>query len=166
VIREIQIVFDSPYDTTNYPVQRRLFDIVSDEYHQRGGTATKLPGSATATGGNDPAGVAYGGGRADIRFALGDDSEIYVLSKSDGMIRKMSNVLAPPILRTSAMSNGDFNLTWPAIPNRTYRVQFKNSLADAGWTDLTGNLVTTNLTFRLTNSPPTNAMFYRVSLLP
>jgi hypothetical protein len=170
-VHEIQIVFDRPYDATNYPVQRRLFDIVSEEFHQRGGTNNiVLPGSATVTSLTDtnlvPDGVPYGGGRADIRFALGDDSEIYILSKSDGMIRKMSSVLAPPMLQTSAVSNGKFNLTWPAIPNRTYRVQFKNSLAVSNWADLTGDLVTTNLTFTLTNSPATNVIFYRVSLLP
>jgi hypothetical protein len=166
-VHEIQVVFDSPYDATNYPVQRRMFDIVSEEFHQRGGSNTiVLPGGATVTAGNDPDGIAYGGGRADIRFALGDDGEIYVLSKSDGMIRKMTSVLSPPVLQTSAFSGGTFNLTWPVIPNRTYRVQFKNSLAGSSWTDLTGDIVTTNLTFTLTNSPASNAMFYRVSLLP
>jgi len=165
-IHEIQVVFDSPYDPTNYPVQRRMFDIVSEEYHQRGGTAAALPGSAANTGGNDPDGVPYGGGRADIRFALGDDNEIYVLSKSDGMIRKMTAVLAPPSLSIGAVNNGQFKLTWPTIPNRTYRVQFNNSLGDTNWNDLTGDLVTTNLVATITNAPATNAVFYRVRLLP
>ena len=35
-------------------------------------------------------GAPYGGGRADIRLALGGDGEIYVLSKSDGMVRKLT----------------------------------------------------------------------------
>ena len=35
----------------------------------------------------------YDGGRADIRLALGGDGEIYVLSKSDGMIRMLSGVV-------------------------------------------------------------------------
>ena len=39
---------------------------------------------------------AYGGGRADIRIAMGGDGEVYVLSKSDGMIRKMTAVVTPP----------------------------------------------------------------------
>jgi hypothetical protein len=34
-------------------------------------------------------------GRADIRIALGD-GELYVLSKSDGMIRKIAAVVTPP----------------------------------------------------------------------
>jgi hypothetical protein len=65
-----------------------------------------LPGEATATTGwrdaahtqpkTDPEGIAYGGGRADVRMAMGGDGELYVLSKSDGMIRKMTAVVTPP----------------------------------------------------------------------
>jgi hypothetical protein len=44
----------------------------------------------------DPYGVMYGGGRADIRLSMGGDGEIYVLSKSDGMIRKLAAVVTPP----------------------------------------------------------------------
>jgi hypothetical protein len=65
-----------------------------------------LPGAAAATGGwrgrvfqpgkPDPYGVPYGGGRADIRLAMGGDGELYVLSKSDGMIRKLVAVVPSP----------------------------------------------------------------------
>ncbi len=65
-----------------------------------------LPGAAGATTGwkdqehrqpkTDPEGNAYGGGRADVRMAMGGDGELYVLSKSDGMIRKLAAVLTPP----------------------------------------------------------------------
>jgi len=44
----------------------------------------------------DPYGVMYGGGRADVRLSMGGDGEIYVLSKSDGMIRKLAGVITPP----------------------------------------------------------------------
>ena len=92
-VHEIQIVFNG--------VQRRLFDIVADEYRNKGGTVSgrALPGSASVTSGIDLYGTPYGGGRADIRLALGGDGEIYVLSKSDGMIRSavaFSSALSPP----------------------------------------------------------------------
>jgi len=73
---------------------------VADEYHQKGGNAvgSVLPGGTPVTDGNDPDCIPYGGGRADIRLALGGDGESYVLSKSDGMIRKlvMAGSVAPP----------------------------------------------------------------------
>ena len=65
-----------------------------------------LPGEANAVGGwrgktfvtakPDPYGVPYGGGRADVRLSMGGDGEIYVLSKTDGMIRILAAVVTPP----------------------------------------------------------------------
>jgi hypothetical protein len=109
-IRELQIEFKSPYDTANQnAVKRRMFDVVAETYSHKGGTPAQdrvLPGAAGATTGwydpehqhpkADPEGVPYGGGRADVRIALGGDGELYVLSKSDGMIRKLAAVVSPP----------------------------------------------------------------------
>ena len=109
-IHELQIMYKSPYDTSNQQaVKRRMFDIVAEAYAHKGGTPAQervLPGAAASTTGwkdqehrqpkTDPAGVAYGGGRADIRMAMGGDDELYVLSKSDGMIRKLTAVVKPP----------------------------------------------------------------------
>ena len=37
-VHELQVVFDSPYDNPDQgPVNRRLFDIVADEYASKGG---------------------------------------------------------------------------------------------------------------------------------
>jgi len=109
-IHELQIMYKSPYDTaTQTAVKRRMFDVVAETYAHKGGTPAQdrvLPGAAAATTGwrdqehkqpkADPEGVAYGGGRADIRIAMGGDGEVYVLSKSDGMIRKMAALVTPP----------------------------------------------------------------------
>jgi hypothetical protein len=109
-IHELQVMYKSPYDTANQTaVKRRMFDVVAESYAHKGGTPAQdrvLPGAAAATTGwrdadhkqpkADPEGVTYGGGRADVRIAIGGDGEIYVLSKSDGMIRKMTAVVTPP----------------------------------------------------------------------
>ncbi len=165
-IHEIQVVFDSPYDTTNQPVRRRLFDIVAEEFHQRGGTNNiVLPGSATATSGNDPDGVPYGGGRADIRFAVGDDGEIYVLSKSDGLIRKMTSVFNPDI--TSVVpGNGTVTLTWRSVPGWNYRLQYKLALPDAAWLDIAGDVAAVATNAAKSTAIMESARFYRVKWLP
>jgi len=109
-IHELQIMYKSPYDAASQTaVKRRMFDVVAETYAHKGGTPAQdrvLPGAAAATSGwrdeehkqpkADADGVAYGGGRADVRIAMGGDGEVYVLSKSDGMIRKMTAVVAPP----------------------------------------------------------------------
>lgn len=109
-IHELQIVYKgSGGAAAGQPAKRRMFDIVAETYARRGGMPPPdhvLPGNAAATTrSQDPAhaepkldteGVAYGGGRSDIRMAMGGDGELYVLSKSDGMIRKLTAVLTPP----------------------------------------------------------------------
>jgi hypothetical protein len=109
-IHELQVMYKSPYDAAaQTAVKRRMFDVVAETYSHKGGTPAQdrvLPGAAGATTGwrdpdhkqpkADSEGVAYGGGRADVRIASGGDGEVYVLSKSDGMIRKMTAVVTPP----------------------------------------------------------------------
>ena len=107
-IHELQIAYKDQTGGAQ-PAKRRMFDIIAETYARRGGTPAPdhvLPGNAGATTRSqnpvqsepkvDTEGVAYGGGRADVRMALGGDGEIYVLSKSDGMIRKLTAVLTPP----------------------------------------------------------------------
>jgi hypothetical protein len=112
-IHELQIMYQSPYDTSSKtPVPRRMYDIVADAYAHKDGVPNPnskqgvLPGQSAMTGGwrgkdfnpgkMDPYGVAYGGGRADVRLSMGGDGEIYIMTKSDGMIRKFVKVITPP----------------------------------------------------------------------
>ena len=159
-IHELQVVFNG--------VKRRLFDVISAKYHQRGGTSpSALPGGCGGldTGGNDPEGVPYGCGRADIRFALGGDGELYLLSKSDGMIRKFTGVLIPPTIKSVQMTNGAFTVTWSSITNVTYRVQYKTSLTDPDWMDLAGDVTATGPTASKTDAPSDPVKFYRIKPL-
>lgn len=112
-IHEIQVMYKSPYDSTKKePEKRRMYDIVAETFAHKDGVIAPeahlgvLPGAANMTGGwrgknfvtpkTDPEYVPYGGGRADVRLSMGGDGEIYVLSKSDGMIRIMAAVITPP----------------------------------------------------------------------
>lgn len=159
-IHELQVVFNG--------VKRRVFDILSDTYHEKGGTsANALPGGCGGlnTSGDDPEGVPYGCGRADIRLAQDNDGELYLLSKSDGMIRKMTAVLIPPTIGSVNVTNGVCALTWPAISNQTYRVQFKNSLAETNWSHLPGDVTSSGTTASKTDALGVASRFYRVITL-
>ncbi|HEX4998437.1 MAG TPA: PQQ-dependent sugar dehydrogenase [Terriglobia bacterium] len=61
-----------------------MFPIVEAAYHARGGKDADLPGSATVSG----------AGRADIRLAVDAAGELYIYSKSDGVIRAVTGVTA------------------------------------------------------------------------
>src|SRR5207245_2480539 len=45
-------------------------------------------------------------------------------------------VLSRPMIQSVSVSGGMITLTWSAISGTTYRVQVKDDLNDANWTDL------------------------------
>jgi len=160
-VNELQVVYNG--------VKSRLFDIVSDMYHAKGGTSTDAnPGGCGGlnTAGNDPYGVPYGCGRADIRIAEDGDGELYVLSKSDGMIRELTAALIPPTIQGAGVTNGVLTLTWLSISNDTYRVQFNDSLGSTTWSNVTGDVTATGPTAFKTDPVGTTTRFYRLVAFP
>ena len=59
-----------------------MWGVVMFAYHERGGQDVDLPGGSTVSG----------PGRVDMRFAVDRDGELYVTSKSDGVIRAVVGV--------------------------------------------------------------------------
>jgi mono/diheme cytochrome c family protein len=96
--------------------------VVEETYRARGGRGEQLPGTAAVSG----------RGRVDFRFAVDNDGEIYVLTKSDGMIRRVVGAKAVP-LTTAAPSS-------PAPGGRAGN-QAASSLT--GLTGLTGPVAST-----------------------
>lgn len=80
LFQRIELLWDNPRNAAGAERFDRMYEIVLDEYRARGGRDTDLPGSATVSD-------LTGGGRADIRLAVDAAGELYLLSKSDGMIR-------------------------------------------------------------------------------
>jgi hypothetical protein len=86
----IDVLWDNPNDalgeqlyTTITPggaVLGPMHQIVEKGYEARGGQDPNLPGGASVTGSF---------GRADIRLQIDEAGELYILSKSDGMIRAL-----------------------------------------------------------------------------
>jgi hypothetical protein len=73
-MHEVQIVWDSPEaGKERYSAMAPITEIA---YHARGGKEPGLPGRAVISG-----------GRSDIHFCMDNEGELYILSKSDGMIR-------------------------------------------------------------------------------
>ncbi len=73
---------DDDVATTVAPIHEidaGLRRLVEDTYRERGGLGDTLPGAAAVSG----------RGRVDVRFAEDADGELYILTKSDGMIRQV-----------------------------------------------------------------------------
>ncbi len=70
----------TPPGGTQPQVYPAMFPVVLASYQSRGGTDPNLPGAATVSG----------EGRADIRLAVDAAGELFIISKSDGMIRAVT----------------------------------------------------------------------------
>ena len=65
-----------------HQVDAGLRALVERTFHARGGRGESLPGAAAVAG----------RGRVDLRFAQDSAGEIYLITKSDGMIRRVVGV--------------------------------------------------------------------------
>ncbi len=70
--------------------------LVEDTYRARGGRGEGLPGAAAVSG----------RGRVDFRFAVDNDGELYIITKSDGMIRKVVGAKAMSLTASTPMGSG------------------------------------------------------------
>jgi glucose/arabinose dehydrogenase/mono/diheme cytochrome c family protein len=77
-----------------YEVDAALRRITEETYRERGGKGPALPGMAAIAG----------RGRVDLRFAVDNDGELYILTKSDGMIRKVVGATAATASAPAAVS--------------------------------------------------------------
>jgi len=62
----------------NKELYASMAPVTEAAYHARGGPAESLPGRARVSG-----------GRSDIHFLIDDAGELYIMSKSDGVIREV-----------------------------------------------------------------------------
>jgi uncharacterized delta-60 repeat protein len=74
----------------------------------------------------------------------------------------------PPQIKGIHPFGADINLIWDALPNRTYRVQYKSNLSSDNWADLAGDTSAAAPTASKTDTTLGDASqrFYRVLLLP
>ena len=58
---------------------------------------------------------------------------------------------------------GDVTLRFECTPGQTYRLQYRDDLANGGWIDLSGNLVAQEITLSFNDAHPAGVQrFYRL----
>ena len=72
------------------------------------------------------------------------------------------------ILPNPAVSGGGVTVQWQSVPGKTYRLQFKNSLTDATWQNVAGDVTAVGVTAIKIDptSPGQPRRLYRVMLVP
>lgn len=132
-IHPLPLRWDDPNDAPDNGPRNydRMFEIVEAGYDFRGGVDADLPGNASIAG----------SGRADIRLAIDASGELYVTSKSDGMIRKLSAASGPEFTGQPADvfvplgNDADFTVNVSGGPAPAYRWQ-RLPAGGGGWEDV------------------------------
>jgi YD repeat-containing protein len=72
------------------------------------------------------------------------------------------------ILPNPTVTGGGVTIQWQSVPGKTYRVQFKNSLNDADWTNVPGDIPASGASASKTDATVLGQLtrFYRVVLIP
>ncbi|HYU78361.1 MAG TPA: PQQ-dependent sugar dehydrogenase [Vicinamibacterales bacterium] len=86
-LRPIKIRWDDPNDSPDAGVRTydSMYPIAQAAYHFRGGKDPNLPGRATISG----------DGRADAHVAMDAAGELYIFSKTDGVLRRVIALKTP-----------------------------------------------------------------------
>ncbi len=85
-----------------------------------------------------------------------------------GIARLWGSADVPPAI-TGINHSGGVTLTWDALPNRIYRVQYKDGVSALSWTDLAGDISGSSAGVASktdTTAGSASQRFYRVVLLP
>ena len=76
-------------------------------------------------------------------------------------------VVSRPVIQSIILSNQIVTITWSAISNQTYRLQYQQNLGATNWTDLLPTVTASGPTASRTDSiAPAPQRFYRVHLIP
>ncbi len=106
-----------------YEMDADLRRLTEQTYRERGGRGQALPGMA----------MVAGRGRVDLRFAVDNDGELYILTKSDGMIRKVVGARAAtapaPTVNAPTPSSGPNVTSQPAAGLRNPVASTPESIA-------------------------------------
>ena len=105
-----------------YEMETGLRRLTEETFRTRGGKGEAIPGM----------GAQAGRGRVDLRFAIDNDGELYILTKSDGMIRKIVGAKATTTTSTAntpAPGAGQNVTSQPATPQTSPVASTPESIA-------------------------------------
>lgn len=108
-------------------------------------------------------------GPTGIFSGLLDEVAVFTNALSAAQVRQVfdSATTQVPVFQTTSLTGGIVTLSWSAVTNRSYQVQFSTNLASPAWSNLGTVITATNAMLSVTDlATPPQIRFYRVALLP
>jgi hypothetical protein len=127
-----------------------------------GGMNTTIGGQPFIGNSDGTNSVARFNGPAGI--TLDGNGNLLVADTQNNTIREGQPLL--PTIQATYAANGILTLTWSAVPQLAYQVQYKASLLQSAWCNLGSQVLATNVTATATDTTSNLQRFYRVVELP
>ena len=82
----------------------------------------------------------------------------------DGTVFSLSlESVSTPVFQSAKLTNGQFMLTWSAVSNDVYQLQYKTNLTQANWINIGGTITASNTVLSATSATGSDQQrFYRV----
>jgi hypothetical protein len=74
-------------------------------------------------------------------------------------------IAPPPAIRPLTLTGSNVLISWSAVSNATYRVQFKTDLNATNWTDLVGDVLAGSNTASKADILTRSNRFYRIQVV-
>jgi uncharacterized repeat protein (TIGR03803 family) len=85
----------------------------------------------------------------------------------DGSLGSVFRLVAPPVASVVRQVRTNFVVSWPAITNAAYNLEYKTNVNAGSWLVLATNITGVSSSISFTDSPASSTQrFYRVRLLP
>jgi len=102
----------------------------------------------------------------DVGFGNAGAYDVVVSSPYGSVTSSVVNVtitFSPPVFQSAQLANGQFMLTWSAVSNGIYQLQYTTNLTQANWINIGNTLTASNTVLSATDANNTNKQrFYRV----
>jgi hypothetical protein len=106
--------------------------------------------------------VAQGPGSYNVTVRVADNIEASLSATSSFVVTVNAGLAFTSVQRVGSVTSA----AWDANPGTRYQVQYKNTLDDAKWTDLAGEVTATGSTASFEDSSSDTTRFYRIFALP
>jgi hypothetical protein len=111
------------------------------------------------------AAAAAGDYSVTVTNATGAGLTNYSITYSNGVLTVI--IVTPTILSLKDAGTSNVVLSWSAVSNVTYRVQYQANLVGTNWVDLAPDVTAMNTTASATNNPVgAPVRFYRIMIVP
>jgi hypothetical protein len=89
------------------------------------------------------------------------------ITSASGILSVVGGQPPSPVIQTITVSNSMVTITWSAVSNQIYRVQYNDDLTDTHWIDLAPDVLAGGSVASKTDLPAPNPVrFYRIRLVP